>query len=153
MKFYIVSIFLLLSCLNNRNDPKSIHARQFYPFKNSINTTFINNITFIAKEEYFIISNYQEGDATDFFIDSFANKNKDIYFSKYDSYSMVFYKESEFTNEEYVAKNPRTIDRYSNDNDLIYRYVWDKKGLYHKAKYKNGVLINPGGIITIESIK
>jgi hypothetical protein len=152
MKIYILYACLLFSCFGN-NNKKPIAVRQFYPFKSGIDTAFSDNKNLISKFEYFIISNYREGLAADSFVDSFAKKNRDVNFDKYDGYGMVFYKESKFTNEEYVAKNPRSIDRYSQDHDLVYSYDWDKKGVLYKAKYKNGVLIYPKNTITIEDIK
>lgn len=66
---------------------------------------------------------------------------------------MVFYKRSSVTTIENIIANPRIIDRYSQDNDLIFSYEWVHGKSFSKFKFKNGRLVNSKiKNITIEDI-
>ncbi len=56
----------------------------------------------------------------------------------------VFYKESKITNFEHLNKNPKDLDRYSQDKDmiLIITKYKESKNIY-VTKYKNGEIISP----------
>jgi hypothetical protein len=43
---------------------------------------------------------------------------------KYSNLSIIFYKRSDVTNKAHLKENPRDIDRYSQDNDMIFIYKW-----------------------------
>jgi hypothetical protein len=63
---------------------------------------------------------------------------------------MMFYKESEYTNEKALKKNPRNLYRYSQQNDWIFTYTWCNGTFMGRTKIRNGEFVNPGTNITVE---
>jgi len=102
---------------------------------------------------YFLLINYKEDKRTDKIIDKLADS---IYKAKKlngDNYlTLIFFKESNSTNEELLKKNQKYITKYNIDDDLVYTYVWDiKSNLYGvRFKYKNGLIIEPKGHIMVK---
>ena len=76
-------------------------------------------------------------------IDSFAGKHINADLLKYNTYRMYFYKESRYTNLIKIAENPREIDRYSNDHDLVFYYTWEDGKFDSRTKVKNGEWVEP----------
>ena len=149
MKTILLNICLFLSIASCNLHSKPMAVRQFYPYSKAIDTIFSDNKMLVAKFDYFIISNYAENDLTDYKIDSMAKSNMDKDWQKYSQYEMSFYKESKYTNEEYIKKDPRSIDRYSQEHDLRYSFAWSNGKFESMSKYKNGELTNPACDIRI----
>lgn len=80
----------------------------------------------VTKNESFLVKGYHNKDSVS--ILEFAKAREDSG-NNYTEYIMFFYKESKKTNPENITKNPKIIDRYSNENDLICTYHWNKFGL------------------------
>ena len=57
---------------------------------------------------------------------------------------MIFYKESRYTNLIKIAENPRELDRYSVDHDLVFDYTWEDGKFDSRTEIKNGERIYPG---------
>lgn len=106
--------------------------------------------TFLTKT--FIVKNYIDCKNSEIQIDSFVNAQKKLW-KHIDNINLFFYKSSKKTNLENWKKNPRDIDRYSNEHDLIYSFDISKsidlKKSISKFKYKNGNIIEPKGDIQI----
>lgn len=65
----------------------------------------------------------------------------------------LFYKESNKTNAQNLKENRKDLDRYSQQNDLLFEYLWvsnQKKWLIFK--YKDGQILIPDSKIKITDI-
>ena len=78
-----------------------------------------------------------------------VKKYRDKDYMKYQDYYMILYKESKYTNEEYIKKDPRSIDRYSQEHDHRYTFSWSNGKFEGMDKFKDGELLNPSGDIRI----
>ncbi|WP_410220775.1 hypothetical protein [Pedobacter sp.] len=90
----------------------------------------------------FIVKDYSNSEEAKKAIDAFAmeqvkNSEKGI------TYLLVFYKYSEITNVNHLKAYPRDIDRYSQDNDMIFTYRWLDGKLESKTVIDNGTIISP----------
>lgn len=74
-------------------------------------------------------------------IDSFAYSLVTPAIDTVDSFQLIFYKASSKTNEEYLKNNPRSLVRYSQDNDLICYYSWGKGRFMSKVSYVDGCAV------------
>ena len=111
---------------------------------NYINTIKSGDRVFTNKGSYFLIKGYDGSDAAMSVITKFILNNKDADYANYDSYTMVFFKESSQTSIENIKRNPKIIDRYSNEHDHIYEFLWHKGKFIATYKFKDGILIQPG---------
>jgi hypothetical protein len=89
--------------------------------------------------QYFIIRGYSDNRESLNQVDSFADKIKSADYADYPQYELIFYKESGQTNVGNIAKNPRVIDRYSQDNDLVLTYTWSRGKFISRQRIKNGM--------------
>jgi hypothetical protein len=103
---------------------------------------------------YYIIHKNGNHRAVDSLISKFFFKKiKDSTIGKYDQISFTFYKESKFTNANNLIKNPRDLDRYSQQRDLIWMYYWYKRSNKIIAyKFKNGKITFPKSEVKIKDI-
>ena len=106
-------------------------------------STVIDGKKLIARAEYYLVKEYSETKNVDKYIDSFVAKRKVAGLDKYTDYSIFFYKESSQINEKTIDElQKKVIDRYSNEDDEIYHYMWSDGAFIAKYKFKNGVIIN-----------
>ncbi len=134
-------IIILVSCLLvscEKKYPKFESLNQF----NSVDTIQQNGRSFITKQLNFIVKDYSNSEEAKKAIDAFAmeqvkNSEKGI------TYLLVFYKYSEITNVNHLKAYPRDIDRYSQDNDMIFTYRWLDGKLESKTVIDNGTIISP----------
>jgi len=124
----------------------------FIPVKEllDIDTTMFKGKTNIHKQEVYFIDHYRDDSLAVKTIDSFVNKNKDPLLQTYGGYSVTFYKLSDETNIINIIANPKVIDRYSNQNDLLYSYKWLQGMFLDRYKYEDGVIIEPKNDVTIK---
>ena len=98
----------------------------------------------------YIVKNYSDHKKSQMQIDSFAmnlgNKNQ----TRYNSYLLMFYRESAITNLKNLKENPRDLDRYSDIKDHRLDYHWSGGTFLGKMKYRNGVMIDPKSNIKLE---
>lgn len=141
--FYVFLIPLLIHCSDSNNIT-------IVPLEvlNQIDT--LNGRTY--KFDFFLVNGYVDNKRSRMVIDSFVVKHKGDYPLKFDQYDMTFYKYSEETNVKNIIANPRVIDRYSQQHDLIYGYSWINGKLVSRMKWKNGEVVDPKGTITVEDI-
>lgn len=97
----------------------------------------------VNKVNYYLIHGYEDTKKVKRYIDRFVNNNKDSNLEHYAYFSMIFYKASFETNTRNILSNPRVIDRYSQNHDLIYKYWWSNGRPRSTFKYKNGEVIDP----------
>lgn len=113
--------------------------------------TFIDRgKTLYYKNEYFLIRNYREGKKAEDLIQNFVNENRAIDLDKFTQYDMVFYKESKITNINHLQAHPRDLDRYSQQHDLLFDFMWSEGKFLKRYKYRDGKMIGTEGIIIKE---
>lgn len=121
MKFLLfLHIVFLSSCCST----KPMEIIQFYPYKTIIDSSMDNGKLITGRDDFFLIKNYCDKKSTPIYLDSFVAINRNSEYLKLSYYSMSFFKETSKTNLEAIQRNPREIDRYSNDHDLVYTYTW-----------------------------
>ena len=105
--------------------------------------------------DYYLISyNLDDTSAENNYVQYFVNTNSDTgVIKKYDQYEKIFYKESDSTNIKRLEIDKDIIDKYSNQHDLKYEYIWEKGNFVGKFKYNNGHIISPSGKIEIKDIQ
>ncbi len=139
IRVLIVLIVFLLH-LNCKKQDLTIIPISSLNYTTTINTGEKN---ILVKGQFYLVRGYDNSREANKEIESFAKKNKDRDFEKYDSYSMCFYKESSETTLQNILKNPKIIDRYSNLHDHVVDFKWDKGKFFSKFEYKDGMLIEP----------
>ena len=143
--FPLVGLFFIsINCTQPSSKTISIVA---FEILNYSDTMILSDKTLFNKGENYLIKNYSESIKTENYIDSFVKRNRDASLTKYDNYSIIFYKESKKTNIENITKRPRDLDRYSQDQDLLFIYRWTNGKYEAKYKFKNGQIVNNGDII------
>ncbi len=131
-------IILLTRCTHNSSQVSAIPIK----ILDYVDTVKSGNVITTDRSNNFLVLNFSDTKENEEYLDSFALKNKDEFFKKYTNYSIVFYKRSSVTTIANIRANPRIVDRYSQENDLIYKYVWVNGKFSYKYKYKKGVLVN-----------
>lgn len=96
-----------------KNEPKKL---EFIPISIHFYKDTLND--FIAQS--YIIRNYKNTESVYKSLDSFFCKTMYNELGKHNSISMIFYKESKFTNLREIEKYDHIIDQYSTEHDLIY---------------------------------
>lgn len=108
-----ISIFcqIAYSC---KNEPKKL---EFIP----IHIHFYKDTLDKTIDQSYIVRNYRDTESVYKSLDSFFCKTMYSKFGKYNSISMIFYKESKFTNLREIEKYDHIIDQYSTEHDKIYK--------------------------------
>ena len=158
MKTYIkaelisISIVLFLALHGCSHSQSKISFEELTMFGHT-DTSIDLGKTRIVKARFYIIEGFRDTKEVEKKIDSFVNKNKDPNLSHYTQFTMVFYKKSSITNIEHLAAHKRDLDRYSQNNDLVYSYYWTDGGKFRERyKYKNGEMVEPKSNIKVEDI-
>ncbi|MEO8174771.1 MAG: hypothetical protein ABI581_16865 [Sediminibacterium sp.] len=129
---YELNIFKRVDTLKT-GDTISLHQTRYYVVDKSIKEK--NRDTLIKR-----------------FVENFTNDVSDSLVAL----DLMFYKESDITNRQHLESNPRDLDRFSQDNDLVWDFYVNKhKKLFWSFKYKAGKIIEPTGqpAITITDTK
>lgn len=98
----------------------------------------------------YIVRNYSERNKTQLQIDNFAMGLGSKNINKYESYLLMFYRESAITNLKNLKVNPRDLDRYSDIKDFKLEYRWTGGSFSGRRKLKNGILSEPGNTVELE---
>lgn len=150
-------IIILISILFSRCDGQTkVGDRNIleFEFLKRLDTLKIDTIYKIYSAQYFTVTNYFDDNETDLLVMNFIKGFKKNLSKNIDQWNISFYKESKITNTKNLLSNPRDLDRYSQENDLIYTFSGDKvTDNIFRTKYKNGVTISPKSDIHIEDIK
>ena len=131
--FYGIMLFHL-EC-QHKNDPNEMKFILFNPVCKIDTFTNKNNI-YIRKTNAYLITGFQNNAAHEAKIDSFVCSLQDSTWERYSECYILIYKESKYTNNEYISKNPRDLDRYSMDTDFLYWYTWANGIVYSKVAIK-----------------
>lgn len=137
--------YLMISCITKKINFVPLEKFNRYDSLDSENGKVIYH-----KSDYYIVENFQGFKQSESTIDSFINTQNIEKFKKVSDYQIVFYKASNKTNLKNLSENPRDLDRYSQDNDMILIYSWMNGKFLGKTKWKNGEIISPTGKIIVE---
>lgn len=147
MKKWIYLLVILTACCTSKLLQFDQYDNEEGGIREKLNGS---KYTFLAKT--FIVKNYTDCKNSETQIDSFVNAQKKIW-KHIDNINLTFYKSSKKTNLENWKTNPRDIDRYSNEHDLIYSFIIsesvDPRKSVSKFKYRNGKTIEPKSNIII----
>lgn len=139
MKYFFISILFLQSCATQ----KPIKITEFSTYTIAVDTTFTLGKELVYYDNFFLVANYSDNNKTQSEIDSFVvnyiSQNK--YSAKTEEVRLWFYKETKKTNLVEIKKNPREIDRFSNQHDLVYGYYLKINNDNKREKYKKGNVI------------
>jgi adenine specific DNA methylase Mod len=118
--FYILAISF--GCFSCKREKISFTPLTQYE---NIDTAYSNNTIYTSKWLYYIINNYNDSDETLKAMDSCVNVVVGANPEKFRNFTIVFYKASDITNVQHLKDNPSDIDRYSQDNDMMFSYKWE----------------------------
>ncbi|MFN8247453.1 MAG: hypothetical protein U0T68_00730 [Ferruginibacter sp.] len=149
MRIIFLGIGLILAYSGCAQNNCRLTIVQIFPYKDS---SLSLNYSKIDKIEYFIIKGYRDSDDCDAQVDIYVKSAKNTLWDKFKSYQMVFYKESNNTNESSIRNNPKVLDRYSQDNDWVFLFTWNYGRFAKKFKIKNGEIISPKSEIKVGDI-
>lgn len=131
----LYGIILFHAGCQPQNDPNEMKFSLFNPGC-GIDTFISNNNMYIYKTNAYLITGFQNTAAHESKIDSFVCSLQDSTWGRYNECRILIYKKSKHTNNEYISKNPRDLDRYSMDNDFLYWYTWGNGIVYSKVAIK-----------------
>ena len=104
----------------------------------------------ISTSESYIMENYRDNSYCNRIVDSVAHALGNANSKKFSSYGLSFYKKSDITNVEHLVENPKDLDRYSYENDLVFSYYWSAGRFMSEDKYKNGKFVgNKNEVIVV----
>jgi hypothetical protein len=119
----------------------------------NLDTTIIDKKVRLLSSKSFLVYGYKNNSLSDNAIDSFANNVYSHRNEELAQLTLFFYKKSKNTNIENLKRNIRIVDRYSNEHDLLFMYVWSDGKLISRYKFKKGQIIRPKTKILIENIR
>lgn len=135
-----ILIFTEFACKQNNKHPNvekfSIERLDAYSmtYDYPINDTLVHT----TKKEIYLVTGYENTEATEQVIDSFTCANISSDYDKYNSYYIAFYRKSEVTSIENLSKNPKDWDNYSLSNDRIYDFIWEEGSFSSSRKWEEG---------------
>lgn len=155
LKLISIALIVFLSCKNKvKNDADNIIKE--LDFLKKVDTLRIAEKISLHQSRYYIVDKNIEEKDRDTLIKVFVQKFNNTLSDTLVAFDLLFYKESETTNESHLKSDPRDLDRYSQDNDLVWNYFLNKtKKQISGFKFKEGKIINQGDspAITIKDIK
>lgn len=137
----LFSLILLFAISCKQPDKPTII--QFTTYTKEVDSSFSLGKMRVIYNYFFLIQNYSPKKEVLSVIDSFAKDFLDPEkFSTYrEEVRLWFYKETSKTNMESIRANPREVDRYSNEHDLVWGYTLQSDNFIKKEKIKNGEII------------
>lgn len=136
--FCIICITLLFPSCERKNKPLDIVEVKRLSI---VETMTIDGKNYPSKFQYYIIKDYSDDSLTAQGIRKFISTQLPVDLKKYNQYGMIFYKESAETNIDNINKNPRIIDRYSQNHDMVLYSEWNFGKFFITRKYRNGKTI------------
>jgi hypothetical protein len=124
---------------------------------------YIEELTFLEKKykienkscntRIYVIDKNVPLKSIDTLVSNFVRVIKDTISKNYDQVGLVFYKKSKITNKVHLLQNPRDLDRYSQEKDMLWTYTIESKNIVSSLKYENGDIIYPKSKVVVEDIK
>lgn len=136
----IYGALIILSGCKSQSKPEII---QFYTYTKEVDSFISLDKMRVYYNYFFLVKNYTSKENVRTTIDSFAIK-----FLKTGKFSpnkeevrIWFYRETARTNIEKINANPREVDRYSNQHDLVWGYTLLRNNFIKKEKFLNGEVV------------
>lgn len=136
----LLSTILIASTCKQLAKP---HIIQFTTYSREIDSSVSLNKMRVIYNYFFLVRNYSSKKEVVSVIDSFANN-----FFKTGKFSpnreevrVYFYKQTSKTNIESIKANPREVDRYSNQHDLVWSYTLQRNNFIKIEKIKDGDVV------------
>ena len=151
-KLFIFFLLITVSLANNScltQKEMKIERLEIFDY---IDTIKDRNALLVSKGTHYLVENYCNSKKAQARLDSFVNKNRDSVLDKYSDYYMTFYNKSSKTNIANLTKNPRDLDRYSQDHDLLFMYWWSNGKFMKRYKFKNGEMVDPKSDIIVKEV-
>jgi len=104
----------------------------------------------IYKFANYTVSHFDYSSAQTREIDSLVQTLKPADIAQYDQYSIYFYKESDYTNNQHLKDNPRDLQRHSNQYDWIYEANWERGQFFTRHIVKDGDFIYDKDSVKVE---
>lgn len=128
--YYSITLFHL-GC-QPLNAPNEMKFSMFNPVC-KVDTLINNNKAYTYKTNAYLVTGFQNTAVHEAQIDSFVCTIQDSTWERFSECHILIYKESKYTNNEYITRNPRDLDRYSQENDFLYWYIWSNGVFYSKV--------------------
>jgi hypothetical protein len=104
---------------------------------NHTDTVFVSGKMQFNRTVTYIINDYRDNKETLKAMDSCAKVVAKNEFKGFTYFGVIFYKSSDITNVAHLKENPRDIDRYSQENDMLFYYVWLNGKFYERKNMQD----------------
>jgi hypothetical protein len=142
MKTLLLIYSILIIALSCRQ-PAKPQIVQFTTYTKEVDSSVSLNKMRVIYNYFFLVRNYSSKKEVISVIDSFANNFLETgkFSPNREEVRIFFYKETSNTNIESIQANPREVDRYSNEHDLVWCFTLKRNNFLKKEKIKEGEVI------------
>lgn len=138
--YQVIMVLLLVSCTSK----KQIEIVPFNPYFKE--NTKEGKTT---REVYFLVKNWATKNENRYdVLNEFSDGFKQSDTSKCNLCAIIFYKESDFTNETYKESESDLIEWHS--KDLIFSKGWQNNKVIYVQRFRNGEVIDSGDVKMID---
>lgn len=148
---FVFVILLAFKCSNSQKNNLIIPLTKLTKTDSILrgDTLFLSKDGFTSKENKFILHRVEyflvKGDATnrEVAVNNFVEMNPPTKLKKYDSYEMVFIKESPEINENKIPTSAEDLETvgFAVHKDFIYLYSWQNGVFKGQLKFENGRVV------------
>jgi len=145
----IITIFLLLTIICSCKQSPKLKFVQFTTYTREVDSSTIwKGRNLVYYNFFFLVKNYSSKKENIAIIDSFANSflATEEFSPNREEVRVYFYKETSKTNIESIRANPREVDRYSNEHDLVWSYTLQRNNFIERKKFKKGEVVETNSI-------
>lgn len=136
---FICCLIMIAGC-RPQEKPEII---EFTTYTKSVDSSISLNKMRVYYNFFFLVKNFSANKEVISTIDSFAtNLLRTSHFSpNREEVRLWLYKETSKTNIESIRANPREVDRYSNQHDLVLGYTLLRDDFINKKNFENGEVV------------
>ena len=151
----IIAIFLLLTIICSCKQSPKPQFVQFTTYTKEVDSFVSLDKMRVIYNYFFLVKNYSSKKENISMVDSFANQflNTGKFSPNREEVRLWFYKETSKTNIESIRANPREVDRYSNEHDLVWGFTLQRNNFLRREKFKNGEVIETNSVHVVPSPK
>ena len=144
----IIAIFLLLTIICSCKQSPKPQFVQFTTYTKEVDSFVSLDKMRVIYNYFFLVKNYSSKKENISMVDSFANQflNTGKFSPNREEVRLWFYKETSKTNIESIRANPREVDRYSNEHDLVWSYTLQRNNFIERKKFKKGEVVETNSI-------
>ena len=144
----IIAIFLLLTIICSCKQSPKPQFVQFTTYTKEVDSFVSLDKMRVIYNYFFLFKNYSSKKENISMVDSFANQflNTGKFSPNREEVRLWFYKETSKTNIESIRANPREVDRYSNEHDLVWSYTLQRNNFIERKKFKKGEVVETNSI-------